>query len=83
MEESTLVSESRLSIDAGATAVIEVDYDTGWDMEDEKWVYFESELITQLPSDRVYSIAVDENCVWFGTDEGLARYDKTENVWRV
>ncbi len=56
---------------------------TNWDMENEKWVYYEAELITQLPSDRVYAIAVDEDFVWFGTDEGLAKYDKNENVWRV
>jgi ligand-binding sensor domain-containing protein len=56
---------------------------TYWDMEDGAWTYFESELITRLRGDRVYAIVVGTDCVWFGTDEGLACYDKDENTWRV
>ena len=34
-----------------------------------------------LPNDRVYSVAVDGDRIWAGTDNGLARYEKGK--WRV
>ena len=39
--------------------------------------------IDGLASDRVSSIAVDGNYVWFGTSNGLNRYDKTIDSWAV
>lgn len=56
---------------------------TWWDMDRGEWTYFESHLLTNLRSDRVSSIASDGEIVWFGTDEGLARYDKAKNQWRT
>ncbi len=56
---------------------------TYWNQEDGTWTTFESLLITPLRSDRVSAIAADENRVWFGTDEGLALYDKDRDRWRL
>lgn len=55
---------------------------TFWDIEEGKWVYFEARTLSQLNSDEVNSIAVGNNHVWFGTREGLGRYDKINETWR-
>jgi ligand-binding sensor domain-containing protein len=54
---------------------------TWWDMDRERWHYFEASLITALRSDRVTSIQADSKDVWFGTNEGLVRYDKAGDSW--
>jgi len=56
---------------------------TWWDMGRGEWVYFEAPYISGLRSDEVTSIAPDTVFVWFGTKEGLARYDKERDAWRV
>ena len=56
---------------------------TWWDMERNEWIYFEATFLSGLRSDEVSSIAPDMRFVWFGTHEGLARYDKDKDAWRV
>ncbi len=56
---------------------------TWWDMDRNGWIYFEAKYLQGLRSDEINSIAVDTDFVWFGTNEGLARYDKNKNNWRV
>lgn len=46
------------------------------------WDYYQARWISTLPSDRVSSIAVDGDSVWFGTDFGVSLYDSRENKWR-
>lgn len=55
---------------------------TYWDLEENTWDYFESEIIFRLRSDRVSSILPLNNAVYFGTDAGLARLDREKNEWR-
>ncbi len=56
---------------------------TWWDMDRNRWIYFEAKYLQGLRSDVVTSIASDTNFVWFGTNEGLARYNKNKDSWRV
>ncbi len=55
---------------------------TLWDMENNEWNYFEATYLSQLRSDEVNAIAADSFSVWFGTMDGLARYDKKKEAWR-
>ncbi len=45
------------------------------------WEYFEADHINGLYSDQVNTIEADSRYVWFGTEDGLARYDKRKNRW--
>jgi hypothetical protein len=56
---------------------------TWWNMDREAWDYFEAPFITSLRSDIVNAIVADTTFVWFGTVEGLARYDKDRDAWRM
>lgn len=53
-----------------------------WDMERNRWTTYEASLYTDLYSDRVRSIATDSAVVWFGTDQGLVRFNKKKDRWR-
>ncbi|MCJ7812726.1 hypothetical protein MUP95_05325 [bacterium] len=55
---------------------------TRWDVENDEWIYFEAEYLSQLRSDEVNAIAIDSSSVWFGTMDGLVRYDKKKDAWR-
>lgn len=50
--------------------------------EDDAWEYFQARYISYMPSDRVSSIAVDGDSVWFGSDYGVMLFDRDENQWR-
>ncbi|MBN2102444.1 hypothetical protein JW835_00215 [bacterium] len=56
---------------------------TYWDMADNTWRYYESVLLSGLRSDAVNSIAVDGIHVWFGTLNGLAKYDSDRDTWKT
>jgi len=56
---------------------------TWWNMEENTWGYFEAPLLTHLRSDEVTTIMAGDRFVWFGTRDGLARYDKKEDAWRT
>lgn len=56
---------------------------TKWNIERNQWNYYRAEYITELQSDQVTSIAIDEYpFVWFGTDAGLALYNQDEDEWQ-
>jgi len=55
---------------------------TFWDMNSGRWRCFEAAYSSFLRNDDVTCIAVDTACVWFGTEDGLACYDKRKNGWR-
>lgn len=55
---------------------------TYWDLEENTWEYFESEIIFRLRSDRISSILPMDDAIYFGTDAGLARLDREKNEWR-
>ena len=49
--------------------------------EKSAWEYFEPIRINGLDNGQVNAIQADSQYVWFGTEEGLARYDKKKNRW--
>jgi hypothetical protein len=49
---------------------------TRYDTRSEEWSYYEARYQSGLPSAEVTAIAADERFVWFGTSQGLIRYDK-------
>jgi len=56
---------------------------TYWNMETEEWVYFEPDYIQGLQSCNVNAVSSGEKYVWFGTDNGLVRYNTVKDVWRT
>jgi ligand-binding sensor domain-containing protein len=56
---------------------------TRWDMNRNAWEYFEARYTTGMRCDQVTSIAPDSDCVWFGTLDGLVRYDKRTGTWNA
>jgi hypothetical protein len=54
-----------------------------WNMETGKWDYFESLLDPGLRSDAVTAVLPLDGEVWFGTRDGLARYDRRSGSWRT
>ncbi len=58
---------------------------TRWDQKNNSWEYFEALYLSDLRSDKVNDILVAEDTpfVWFATDDGLARYNKIKNEWKV
>jgi len=56
---------------------------TFWNMDDDKWEYFEPNYISGLENSSVRSISTGERFVWFGTDNGLVRYDMNSDGWRT
>ncbi|MBN2202532.1 hypothetical protein JW777_11295 [bacterium] len=56
---------------------------TYWDMAKDEWRYYEARYINGLRSDQVTSISPDTDCVWFGTLDGLVRYDSQTGYWNA
>ena len=56
---------------------------TFWDMDIGTWRYFEAKFISQLRNDEITVIAPDTTFVWFGTRDGLTRYNKRKDTWRT
>jgi ligand-binding sensor domain-containing protein len=54
---------------------------THWNMDRGEWDYFQARYNPLIRSDQVTDIAVGGDAVWFGTTEGLVRYDKKTNGW--
>ena len=52
-----------------------------FDKNTKGWVYFEARYIDGLNTNDVTSVAVGERYVWFGTINGLSRYDKKKDSW--
>jgi len=55
---------------------------TRYKRQEELWEYFEEEKIGGLESAQINVIASDSAYIWFGTDFGLARYDKEKKNFR-
>lgn len=54
-----------------------------WDLDTDQWFYFEAPLESQLYSHDVHTIEVGDGAAWFGTREGLSRYDVASRRWRT
>jgi len=55
---------------------------TRFDRKEKSWDYFEEQKTSGLESAQINVIEADSDYVWFGTDFGLARYDKEKNLFR-
>jgi ligand-binding sensor domain-containing protein len=55
---------------------------THWDTDADEWNYFEARYTSQLTNDEVTAVVADTDAVWFGTTDGLVRYDKRGDAWR-
>ncbi len=56
---------------------------TYWDTRNNAWTNYQARFINNLYSDQVTSIALDDSCVWFGTQHGLACFSPEKNDWRT
>ncbi|NQT27357.1 hypothetical protein HQ585_18530 [candidate division KSB1 bacterium] len=54
-----------------------------WNLDSDQWIYYEAPFISHLYSHEVNAIVAGENAVWFGTREGLSRYDQESERWRT
>jgi len=52
-----------------------------WNMIKNTWHYFEAAFLSGLRSDAVNAIAVDDPNIWFGTQNGLSKYNRDEDIW--
>ncbi len=56
---------------------------TYWDTRNNAWTNYQARFNNSLFSDQVTSIALDDSCVWFGTEHGLACFSPEEDDWRT
>lgn len=66
---------------AGKGSSVDSEGITRFVREKDIWEYFEADRTNGLDNDRVITIEADSRYVWFGTEDGLARYDKRKNRW--
>jgi len=55
---------------------------TRYNRKDEKWDYFKSSSQQELSNKDINCMEKDSRYVWFGTTNGLLRYDKKKERWR-
>ncbi len=56
---------------------------TYWDTQSNTWTNYQAQFMNDLHSDQVTSIAIDDSCIWFGTEYGLACFAPNKNEWRT
>jgi len=56
---------------------------TYWDTRTNSWTNYQARFNNSLFSDQVTSIALDDSCIWFGTQHGLACFSPEKNAWRT
>ncbi len=49
--------------------------------ENDEPVYYEPHFITGFDNDRISSIASNGKAIWFGTDDGITKFNKHNNKW--
>jgi hypothetical protein len=54
---------------------------TRWDRASGAWAYYEARYTAGLRSDQVTCACADTDAVWFGTTDGLVRFDKAGGFW--
>jgi ligand-binding sensor domain-containing protein len=54
---------------------------TRFDQAKNLWEYFQADRINGLGTNRVNMIEADSAYVWFGLENGLARYEKKKKLW--
>ena len=56
---------------------------TRWEVGRREPEYYEPRYITGFDDDRITAMAFDEEYLWFGTKNGLTRYDLNRQNWRT
>jgi ligand-binding sensor domain-containing protein len=56
---------------------------TYWNTRNNVWTDYQARFNNRLFSDQVTSIALDDSCIWFGTQHGLACFSPQTNDWRT
>jgi ligand-binding sensor domain-containing protein len=56
---------------------------TYWDPQSNTWTNYQAQYMNDLHSDQVASIAIDDSCIWFGTEYGVACFAPNKNAWRT
>lgn len=56
---------------------------TRYNRRDEEWNYFESTTLQDLSNKSITCLEKDSQYAWFGTNNGLLRYDKKKDSWRT
>lgn len=56
---------------------------TYWNTRNNVWTNYQARFNNRLFSDQVTSIALDDSCIWFGTQHGLACFSPQTNDWRT
>ena len=56
---------------------------TEWMLPQQKPNYYESYLINGFDNDEITAIAEEGRNIWFGTHDGLSRYDRRKGIWRT
>ena len=62
--------------DAGSSGL------TKWEVGSREPEYLEPRFITGFSDDRITAMAFDDHNLWFGTRNGLTRYDLNKDIWR-
>lgn len=55
---------------------------TAWNSETDTWQDFEARYISELRNDNIFCISGNRNYVFFGSEDGLLRYDKKNEQWK-
>ncbi len=55
---------------------------TRYDRKTGTWNYYSAPYTSSLVSNQVNAIEADKKFVWFGTEDGLARFNKKKNSWK-
>lgn len=61
----------------------EMDGVTVWNTATDQWNYFEPRLITRFGGGEVRAISTAGDALWFGTNDGLVRYDTEKERWKT
>jgi len=56
---------------------------TYWDLERNRFQYYQARFNNNIYSDQVSSIAMDDKYIWFGTQHGLLRFNFSEDEWKT
>ncbi len=56
---------------------------TLWQPRRDRWIYFEPRLISRFRGNHVLAVSSAAGAVWFGTEDGLVRYQRSKDSWRT
>ncbi|MEJ2052413.1 MAG: hypothetical protein P8X42_00720 [Calditrichaceae bacterium] len=54
-----------------------------WDYDADKWQYYEARFNFGIDNDNCYAINGNNRYIFYGSEEGLIRFDKKNNQWKT